>query len=144
MSNIPPLPNGAEAYGQPQHHTQPPRYGYAQPPYGHPQYGAPVPTQTRPAKLGKIGFWILVGVFAATLIGSLIPVAAATYWTFTAVWLLGIPAVIASTTLGIIGLVKRERPIWWSIVSVCAIPLFVITLVVAFAVAAISYGIVFG
>ena len=101
-------------------------------------YMPPPPKPTVPAKFGKIGFWLLIGSIAVTIISSVVSMmylsSIASSWSSVddPVWVISASvavgviawvARIAATVFGIVGLVRRERPMWWSIVAVCTIPI---------------------
>ena len=127
---------------------------YGQPQYGQPQYGqygapAPVPLPTTAARFGKIGFWILLGTMVVVIVGSIVqlsmvnqaftgltemsetgelvaPTTDPLLLSFFNLGLTTIPwiGLLAATGLGVFGLIRRERPVWWSIVAVSSIVIY--------------------
>jgi hypothetical protein len=117
----------------------------------------PPPTPPVPARFGKVGFWLAVAtLLLATVlpaIGALVFLAGGLDWAgggqpsgyggvalaaivgllvITAVpWLTAFPA----TVLGIVSLARRERPAWWGVVALLAIPIAIICWLIADAVA---------
>ena len=146
---LPPLPHFQAAPAAPEAFPQNPGAAPPPPPGPNGWVAAPSPIHAdysaAPAQgehahsralLGKIGYWVMVGSFALVTGGNLVRLGfhnqavdagshpAMPSWliilglAFTVIFWLGM---LVATALGVAGLIRRERPVWWSIVSVCSL-----------------------
>ena len=99
--------------------------------------GLPVAKPTTAARSGKVGFWVLVGALALSVVGAVLQFgvmhgvgdsaeaalqdAPAAGYAMLAVMvgaaILTWVGLVFATIMGILGLVRRERPQWWSIIA---------------------------